>query len=68
MAIWNRKADAAFAESQVKNEEYIEQNFSAEPDGVVDEDEKGIALHRGLKARHITMIGTDFHFVMLATT
>ncbi|EDN02757.1 dicarboxylic amino acid permease [Histoplasma capsulatum] len=56
MAIWNRKADAAFAENQVKNEEYIEQNFSAEPDGVVDEDEKGIALHRGLKARHITMI------------
>ncbi|KAG5291756.1 dicarboxylic amino acid permease [Histoplasma ohiense] len=56
MAIWNRKADAAFAESQVKNEEYIEQNFSAELDGVVDEDEKGIALHRGLKARHITMI------------
>ncbi|EGC47137.1 dicarboxylic amino acid permease [Histoplasma capsulatum var. duboisii H88] len=56
MAIWNRKADAAFAESQVKNEEYIEQNLSAEPDGVVDEDEKGIALHRGLKARHITMI------------
>ncbi|KLJ11986.1 hypothetical protein EMPG_09627 [Blastomyces silverae] len=55
MASWNGKEDVASAESQVKNE-YSEENVSASPEGEVDEDEKGVALHRGLKARHITMI------------
>ncbi|EGE83765.2 hypothetical protein RJZ56_003407 [Blastomyces dermatitidis] len=55
MANWSRKEDVSSVESQVKNE-YSEENVPAEPEGVVDEDEKGVALRRGLKARHITMI------------
>ncbi|PGH07292.1 AAT family amino acid transporter [Blastomyces parvus] len=55
MAIWNRKEDISSAESQVKHE-YSEENVVAVAGGEVDEDEKGVALHRGLKARHITMI------------
>lgn len=57
MAIWNRKEDSSSTESQTKNE-YSENHVVAEPEGVIDDDdEKGVALHRGLKARHITMIG-----------
>ncbi|PGH36659.1 AAT family amino acid transporter [[Emmonsia] crescens] len=56
MAIWNRKEDSSSTESQTKNE-YSENHVVAEPEGVIDDDdEKGVALHRGLKARHITMI------------
>ncbi|OJD14270.1 hypothetical protein AJ78_05372 [Emergomyces pasteurianus Ep9510] len=54
MAIWNRKEDLSSTESQ---KEYSEHRAVGEPeDMVVEDDEAGISLHRGLKARHITMI------------
>ena len=51
--MWTGKGDSDSAESQ-KNE-YI-QDING-PQAVMGEQEEGVDLHRGLKARHITMIG-----------
>ncbi|OAX83777.1 hypothetical protein ACJ72_01861 [Emergomyces africanus] len=56
MAIWVQKEDVYSTESQTK-EELSADGAVQEHEGVIeDDDEAGIALHRGLKARHITMI------------
>ena len=51
--MWRGKSDGDSAESQ-KNE-YI-QDING-PQAVMGGQEEGVDLHRGLKARHITMIG-----------
>lgn len=59
MAIWNRHEKEAYddAESPTKQEydTTAETTFYEGEVGNVEEEE--VALHRGLKARHITMIG-----------
>ncbi|PGH16331.1 hypothetical protein AJ79_01873 [Helicocarpus griseus UAMH5409] len=56
MGIWNRKEDVSSTESQTKNEFAEQYQVTSEPQGVVGEVEEDNDLHRGLKARHITMI------------
>lgn len=65
MAIWNRQEKEAFrAESPTKHE-YDTAGEATFIEGEVGELEgdKEVALHRGLKARHITMIGMHANFI-----
>lgn len=64
--MWRNKGDSDSAESQ-KNE-YIQDIHG--PQGVMGEQPEGVDLHRGLKARHITMIGmlTIFSIVTMGPT
>lgn len=55
MAVWNRKEDGASVESPTKNE-YSAGAVVAPEDGVIHGGPR-VDLERGLKARHITMIG-----------
>lgn len=55
MGVWNRKEDGSSTTSPTKNEHSIAAAVAPE-EGVISE-EQSVELHRGLKARHITMIG-----------
>lgn len=58
MAIWNRKSQGSSLEKPPAiPEDHIDE--SPIQDGGQEELDKGTQLHRGLKARHITMIGNS---------
>ncbi|KAK2798087.1 hypothetical protein FQN51_007906 [Onygenales sp. PD_10] len=56
MAVWNRKGDGSSSESQTKQEYEEQYQVASGPEGVIGDVDESVALHRGLKARHITMI------------
>ncbi|KAJ9304038.1 hypothetical protein DTO217A2_6490 [Paecilomyces variotii] len=55
MGIWQRRTDSSSTISPSKNEHEIGTTFASE-EGITAHDEPHVDLHRGLKARHITMI------------
>lgn len=58
MAIWNRKEKEGFDEgSPTKNEYDATANATFDEGEVGNVEDEEVALRRGLKARHITMIG-----------
>ncbi|PGH04311.1 hypothetical protein AJ80_08534 [Polytolypa hystricis UAMH7299] len=56
MAVWNRKGETSSDEETTKTERIQTQDYDETGRGTVSDVEEGVALQRGLKARHITMI------------
>jgi amino acid permease len=58
MAQWNPKDEALHAADRPKNE--VDAAATEAPEGgITHQGGRHVDLHRGLKARHITMIGMD---------